>query len=84
MHIKLISSSSNFESHPCQLKNTENKHQHAVTKLRLKLHFRGCHFEVVEKIKTSLCRLTEFQSKIIMTVMCTALWWTFINISECT
>ena len=50
MHIKLISSSSNFESHPCQLKNTENKHQHAVTKLWLKLHFHGCHIEVVEKM----------------------------------
>ena len=49
MHIKLISSSSNFESHPCQLKNTENKYQHAVTKLWLKLQFHGCHIEVVEQ-----------------------------------
>ena len=51
MHIKLISSSSNFESHPCQLKNTENKHQHAVTKLRLKLHFRGCHLKSSRKCR---------------------------------
>ena len=37
MHIKLISSSSNFESHPCQLENTENKHQHTVTLAKVPL-----------------------------------------------